>query len=689
MSNRLADANSPYLLQHKDNPVDWYPWGPEAFEKARREDKPIFLSVGYSACHWCHVMERESFENPRIAEILNEYFVSIKVDREERPDIDQVYMQAVQLTTGSGGWPMSVFLTPDGRPFYAGTYWPAESKWGHPGFDQVLRAVAEAWKTNRADIDKQSMVIAERLQELAQGPQGVSNDLSAEWIEAADRWLRANFDPQWGGFGRAPKFPHAIDLSLLLELEAERPDAQRKQTVVHTLDCMARGGIFDHLGGGFARYSVDDRWLVPHFEKMLYDNALLAVAYADAYRLWGESWMADIVRRTLDYVLRDMRHSEGGFFSSEDADSEGVEGKFYVWDRSEILDVLGPEDGAVFCEVYGVRQEGNFEGHNILHLPLPLPAAADRLGIPLPQLEESVAEAGRKLMERRERRVRPARDDKVLLSWNALMISGLVHGYRSLGEPEYLACARQACQFLRNNLTCEDGRLRHAWKDGRAGVGGFLEDYAYLIEALVALFQVDARASDLQWAIQLAEVMVDEFADPQGGFFFTSRLAESLVARSKDLMDSSVPSAGASAARGLLTLGRITGRDDFLRQAESGLRSAAGVMATSPHAAAHALRGLNLWLHPPEELVLVVPRIDTCRALVEKMLHPLWPTRISIPVESSEAGEIEASSPLLQGRAGSGEQPRLYACEGFVCRNPVVGEAAVASELESMQARRA
>ncbi|RMF38572.1 MAG: thioredoxin domain-containing protein [Planctomycetota bacterium] len=687
MPNRLATATSPYLLQHKDNPVDWYPWGPEAFEKARREDKPIFLSVGYSACHWCHVMERESFENPDIARILNEHFVSIKVDREERPDIDQVYMQAVQMMTGSGGWPMSVFMTPDGRPFFAGTYWPPESKWGRPGFDQVLNAVAEAWKTKRADIEKQSVSIVGQLQEMARGPQASGRDLSAEWIAAADRWLQENFDSRWGGFGHAPKFPQAIDLSLLIELEATAPDPQRRQVIVGTLDGMARGGIYDHLGGGFARYSVDDQWLVPHFEKMLYDNALLAVVYADAYRLWGEAWMADVLRGTLDYVVRDMRHPQGAFFSSEDADSEGVEGKFYVWDRQEILNVLGEEQGSVFCQVYGVTDRGNFEGHNILHLPRSIPQAASDLGLPVESLQDLLADARHKLLQRREQRVRPGRDDKVLLSWNALMIGGLVHGYRAVGDSRYLQAARQAAAFLRMNLTDGEGRLLHAWKDGQASAEGFLEDYGYMIEALVALFQVDSQAEHLQWAIELAETMIDQFADPAGGFFFTARSAEPLVARSKDLMDSSVPSAAASAARGLLLLGRITGRDDFLQQAESGLRACTGVMINAPQAAAHALRGLHLCLHPPEELVLVVPDLASCQPVVANMVRPLWPTRITVVVEQAQAADVAALSPLLQGRCQVEPEPRLYICQGFACQTPVVGAEQIESALHAMQPR--
>ncbi len=674
MPNRLAKSSSPYLLQHKDNPVDWYEWGEEAFEKARREDKPIFLSVGYSACHWCHVMEHESFENEQIAAILNQHFVAIKVDREERPDVDQIYMQAVQMMTGSGGWPMSVFMAADGKPFYGGTYWPPAPKFGRPGFGQVLLAIADAWKTRRSDLTQQGEKILEHLQAACDGPQSTGN-LDGKWVEQAEKWLTANIDREFGGFGNAPKFPHAIDIDLLIEAQALSPSADRETAIRTTLDKMMQGGIYDHLGGGFARYSVDRKWLVPHFEKMLYDNALLAICYADAYRLFGDQRYANVVRETLDYVLRDMTNELGAFHSTEDADSEGEEGKFYVWSKTEIEQVLG-SSASRFCQVYDVTETGNFEGHNILNLQKPIAAFAEDFGIEPSALEEELADSRKKLFAQRTKRVRPGLDDKVLLSWNALMTTAMVRGYRATEDARYLKGARRAVAFIRKEMLQSDGTLWHAWRGGKAHVDGYLDDYAYLIDALCELYQVDPTAVHLQLASSLADIVLKHFVDPRGGFYFTPDNAESLIARSKDLSDSSVPSANAMAASGFLTLSRLTGRDDYYQASKGALLAASGVMSQSPQAAGQSLRALRRFTSASEEQILVLVgdvNIASQQQWIASLYQKLHPTGIQIGVEANKiTQELLDICPLLQGRQSAGES-LLYVCRDSVCELPLAG----------------
>lgn len=682
MPNRLAKSSSPYLRQHKDNPVDWYPWCDEAFEKAKSEDKPIFLSVGYSACHWCHVMEHESFENEDLAKILNDQFVSIKVDREERPDVDQVYMQAVQMLTGSGGWPMSVFMSHDGKPFYGGTYWPPDSRYGRPGFGQVLLAVSDAWQNKREQIGKQGEQICQHLHNACRGPDQVESPLDSSWLTKALSWLEEHHDASDGGFGGAPKFPHAMDLSLLIEssslpLEQQReygvkPESLREVVGV-TLDKMASGGIYDHLGGGFARYSVDAKWLVPHFEKMLYDNALLTCCYADAYRLWGEERYAQVVRETLDYVIRDMTNEQGGYFSTEDADSEGVEGKYYVWSAAEIVEVLGSERGRVFCSVYDVSEGGNFEGSNILNLPIPLADHAARTGIDLAQLQSELASDRVKLLQRRSTRVRPGLDDKVLVSWNALMITAMTRGFRALGEPVYLDSALRAVDFFEDNMVRPDGRLWHTWREGMASIDGYLDDYAYMIDALCELFQVHPSVAVLQRAINLAEILLASFCDPDGGFFFTSDDAEPLIARSKDLADSSVPSGNAMAASALLTLSQLTGREDLRSAAESALIASSGVMSSSPQAAGQALRVLQRFVSPRQELVLLGGSSEN-EALRQQVLKKLDPLSVVTVHRREKADQkLQDVCPLVADRVATDDQITLFVCKDSVCNLPLTG----------------
>lgn len=688
MVNRLAETSSPYLLQHKDNPVDWFPWGEEALQKARTEDKPIFLSIGYSACHWCHVMEHESFENASIAAILNQHFVSIKVDREERPDLDQIYMQAVQMLTGSGGWPMSVFLSHDGKPFYGGTYWPPENRWGRPGFGSVLLAVVDAWNTKRDQIAQQSEQIAGHLSEACRGPASVEGELQSKWIGNADRWLARNFDAQHGGFGGAPKFPHAMDLALLLDLDAVQALASRREIVVKSLDKMAAGGIYDHLGGGFARYSVDERWLVPHFEKMLYDNALLAGLYADAYSLWGIESHRRVAQETLDYVRRDMTDPAGGFYSAEDADSEGEEGKFYVWTAEEVERILGPERAETFGMTYDVSNVGNFEEKNILNLPKSIEQVARLRNRDPLELARELAEDRTKLFAVREKRVRPGLDDKVLLSWNSLMITAMAKGFKATGSQVFLDSATRAAEFIHREMRRADGRLWHSWRQGKPSHDAYLDDYGYLIDALVELYQVDFQDRWIAWAIELAGTIVERFQDSEGGFFFTADDHERLVTRSKDLADSSTPSGNAMAASGLLKLAWLSGRNDLLKAATGALRALSGVMSGSPQAAGQALRTLHRFLLGQSQLILVAgsdagewqSAVNVCHK--SSMPHSLLAGRAhdhaSPALENSPLAGLFSQRQAIDGRV------TLYVCHDQTCEPPCVGLEAIIERLRKL-----
>ena len=596
MPNHLAQETSPYLLQHALNPVAWYAWGPEPLDKAQREDKPIFLSIGYSACHWCHVMEHESFENEAIAAYLNQHFVSIKVDREERPDLDQIYMSAVQMLTGRGGWPLSVFLTPDLQPFFGGTYWPATARLGMPGFDQVLTAVVEAWQLRRPQAIRQAADLTARIANLEAVSAG-GGELRSELLAQAERDLMQSFDPTWGGFGTAPKFPQPLSLQLALRLWRRTSHPQLLELVRTTLDRMRSGGIYDHLAGGFARYSVDERWLVPHFEKMLYDNALLADAYLDGYCDTGCEDYAVVVRETLDYLLRDMRDAHGGFHSAEDADSEGEEGKFYLWTPHEVVEVLGPAAAERFCYVYDVSHEGNFEQRNILHLPRTLEQCGRIKGWAVAELQAELRVSRQKLRAAREQRVRPGKDDKILVSWNALAIQALARAAGVVREPRYLEAATAAAEFLLDELQPERGHLLHSWCRGVARQAAFLDDYACLINALLSLHEASLAQKWLDQAICLADNMLARFHDPSGkGFYFTAGDHEQLIVRPKELHDSATPSGNSVAAAGLLRLARLCGRTDYWQAAEGALQAAVPLMRQSASASAQALSALDSYL---------------------------------------------------------------------------------------------
>jgi uncharacterized protein YyaL (SSP411 family) len=663
--NRLAGETSPYLLQHAHNPVDWYPWGPEALERARIEDKPILLSIGYSACHWCHVMERESFENPRIAEQMNASFVSIKVDREERPDLDGIYMQAVQAMTGSGGWPMTVFLTPDGTPFYGGTYYPPDDRGQMPGFPRVLAAIADAWHTRRQEVLQSGSRLREGLARSL--PAAVSpNELDESILEAAAAGLKKQHDRAEGGLGGAPKFPQPMAMEFLLRSWKRSQDAEALHVVIHTLDHMARGGIYDHLGGGFARYSTDNEWLVPHFEKMLYDNAQLARAYLMAYQATGNAFFQDVVEEILGYVLRDMTDASGGFYSSEDADSEGEEGKFYLWTPAEVEALLGTEDARLFNAFYDVNLPGNFEHRasilRMQHTPLEV---ATRLGVTEAAVLEALERGRQVLFEARSKRIRPARDEKVLAAWNGMMLRALAEAGAVLERADFLEAALRNAEFLMREMRDSDGHLHRTWKPGhRARLDAYLEDYASVADGLLALYEATFDARWLEASIGLVEIILAEFNDEDnGGFFDTSRYHETLITRPKDVFDNATPSGNAVAADVLLRLAVLTDRQAYRAAAERVLLVPRDAMGRYPLGFARALNALDFFLDQPREVAIVgEAQAAETRALRQAVFEPFVPNKVV-------AGG-DARVPLLEGRARSDGQAAAYVCEHYVCQAP-------------------
>jgi uncharacterized protein len=664
------------LLQHAHNPVDWYPCGPEALERAKAENRPIFLSIGYSACHWCHVMERESFENPDIARIMNAHFVNVKVDREERPDLDQIYMNAVQAMTGRGGWPMSVFLTPELEPFFGGTYFPPSDSRGMPGFPRVLLSVNRAWEERRDEIKQSAAEMTDRLRAMTAVERGdASGTLIFEHLDRAAKALSDQFDSLNGGFGHAPKFPHPMDLRVLLRQAARTGDTRARHIVVHTLEKMARGGIYDHLGGGFARYSTDDRWLVPHFEKMLYDNALLASTYLEALQFTGEPFFGQVARETLDYVLGRMTSPEGGFYSTEDADSEGEEGKFYVWSLREILSLLGDERGKTFAYVYDVSPSGNWEGRNILNLPRTIAQAAKLLGRDEDELTAELAASRAVLLAAREKRIPPGKDAKVLVSWNGLMIAALAPAGRLLQEPRYLDAARSAAAFILGRMRGADGRLLHTYKDGRATLNAYLDDYACLIDGLTRLYEATGEPRWLDAALDLARVLIDEFRDPEhGGFFFTGKSHEVLIARQKDLFDNATPSGNGMAATALVRLAAITGRDDLDRAGREALELVQTMFENVPTAAGQSLIALDFLLAPRRELA-VVPGSDPreFEQVLEVVYGRFLPRAIVAPSAPGRLETLARMVPSLENRPPIGDRATLYYCEARACRQPMAG----------------
>ncbi|MEQ8209040.1 MAG: thioredoxin domain-containing protein [Lacipirellulaceae bacterium] len=692
MPNHLADESSPYLLQHKNNPVDWYPWGEEALAKSKEENKPIFLSIGYSACHWCHVMEHESFEDEEIAKYVNEHFIAVKVDREERPDIDQIYMNAVQMMTGRGGWPMTVFLTPDLKPFFAGTYFPPKRRGQHAGFDEVLRAVNDAW-TNRQE---QVVEGADKITEQLQSQDTASGELSRDLIHEAAKSLQHSHDPTWGGFGQAPKFPHTMDLQLLLRHWFRTGDNASLAAVQTTLDRMAAGGIYDHLGGGFARYSVDARWLVPHFEKMLYDNALLTLIYLDAFLVTGDVNYKLVIQETLDYILRDMTDEAGAFYSTEDADSEGEEGKFYIWTLSQLEEVLGAEAAETFARVYDVTEQGNFEDPHhpkpadaektsILNLPKTITQAANVLGRDETELRKELDTSRAKLFAAREKRVHPGKDDKVIVAWNGLMIDAMARAGVALDEPRYVDAARKCADFLLENLRREDGRLLHTWRHGKAKLDAYLDDYSALANSLVTLYETTFEGKYLESAVELTGMMEEHFSDPDaGGYFYTADDHEQLITRNKDFMDNATPCGNSLAATLLVRLAKLTGDSKFSDAAESTLRAAAGIMEKYPSAAGQMLIALDLHMGPTFELVLSgLPEDQRTSESLGEIRERFLPHVVLAGAVGAEAPRPLES--LLAGKEPEeGQDPTLYVCEDFMCRAPVKGLQGIRDALEKL-----
>ena len=681
MPNRLIDETSPYLLQHAHNPVDWYPWGEEALQRAKAEDKPILLSVGYSACHWCHVMERESFEDPRIAELMNFEFVCIKVDREERPDVDSIYMGAVQAMTGRGGWPMTVFLTPDGKPFYGGTYYPPEDRHGIPGFPRVLASIANAYRQERGEVVVATERLLQQMRAMATAGRGVE-PLTADVLSAAFAGIVKDFDPTHGGIGLQPKFPQPMTYEFLLRYYLRSGDVSALEMVGTTLDRMAMGGIYDQIGGGFHRYSTDTYWLVPHFEKMLYDNALLVRLYLHAYQVTRKPLYRRVIEETLDYVLREMTDPAGGFYSAQDADSEGEEGKFFVWRPEEIAEALGDEDGALVNKYYGVTTVGNFEGRSILNVA---PEAADemqRAGVSAERLDALLRRARAALMEARGRRIPPERDDKVLTSWNGLMLAAFAEAGAVLDRDDYTRVAERAASFVSESLR-RDGRLLRTHKDGVSRLLGYLEDYAFLIDGLLVLHEATFEARWLRDAVELGYAMVDLFWDDAAGQFYdTGTDHEELVVRPRDMTDNAIPSGSSMAAGVLLKLAVVTGDGDLERRAIVALRSTKGLMERFPTGAGHWLCALDFYLSTPKEIALVGERSapDT-RGLLTEVYRSFVPNRVLVGLNDGDAATVQ--SPLIEGRSRLNDRATAYVCRQYVCGLPVNDPEALAGQLAS------
>ena len=678
--NRLAEETSPYLRQHADNPVDWYPWGDEAFARARAEQKPILLSVGYSACHWCHVMERESFEDPAIAGLMNERFVNVKVDREERPDVDSIYMQAVQAMTGRGGWPMTVFLTPDGVPFYGGTYFPPEDRHGMPGFPRLLHAVAEFYRERRGEAASVGQDLLERIRQ-GERVRPTGELLTPAVLDAAYQGLRTEFDTHHGGLGRAPKFPQPMAFDFLLRCWRRRDLSEALQMVWHTLTRMARGGIYDQLGGGFHRYSVDQVWLVPHFEKMLYDQAQLALLYVQAWQATGDPEYRRVAEEILDYVVREMTHPDGGFYSTQDADSEGEEGKFFLWDREEIEALLDPEAARVALQYWGVADGPNFEGRSILHVPREPREVATALGLTSDVLGSILGRARATLFTHREGRVKPGRDEKVLAGWNGMMLRAFAEAARALGRPDYLRVGERNAEFLLSALVV-DGRLLRTWKDGRAKLLGYLEDYAMVADGLLALHEATLDRRWLDEARRLVVAMVDLFWDPQAeGFFDTGRDHEALVVRPRSLFDSAVPCGSSVAADVLLRLAILTGDADLERLGVETIRSVAPLMSRYPSGFGRFLGALDFHLASPVEVAVVWGGgggpVDP-QPLLDQVFHRYLPNRVLTGGVAGSGGDL----PLLAGKTARAGRPTAYVCEGYACQAPTAEPADLGEQLD-------
>ena len=690
--NRLSHEKSPYLLQHAHNPVDWYPWGPDAFQKARAENKPIFLSIGYSTCHWCHVMERESFENDDIAALLNRDYVAIKVDREERPDVDRVYMTFVQATTGSGGWPMSIWLTPELKPFFGGTYFPPENRYGHPGFASVLQQIASAWQTDREQIVESAReAVAQLRQHVAFEAAAALPSVDSAVLDSGFYVFRRTFDRQLGGFGGAPKFPRPSVLQLLMRYHARTGSAEALDMALLTLREMAKGGMHDQIGGGFHRYSVDERWFVPHFEKMLYDQAQLAIAYLEAFQATGDASYAAVARRTLDYVLRDMTDPAGGFYSAEDADSvinpaePGIkgEGAFYIWSADEIRGILPSPAADWFCHRYGVADGGNvvndphgeFSGRNILYQAATVDETAEQFDQPADEVRASLERAEARLLDARSMRVRPHLDDKILASWNGLMISAFATAGAVLQEPRYASAARRAADFVLSQMYDQaSGTLQRSYRAGPSGIPGFLDDYALFVQGLLDLYEAQFNLRDLEIALKLAAKMVELFEDHENGGFFSSPAGdENLVLRMKDDYDGAEPAGNSVAVLDLLRLAAMTAGDSFRRSAERTLAVFSSRLASAPVALPYMLIACEFFLGDPRQIVFVgAPGAADTAALLATLRRRFLPNRVVLLVDTpATRGKLAAWIPAIEGMHLLEGHAAVYVCRDYACQLPV------------------
>jgi uncharacterized protein len=678
-ANGLIGETSPYLLQHAHNPVQWHPWGAEALLRAKAEDKPILLSIGYSACHWCHVMAHESFENERIAGLMNELFINIKVDREERPDLDGIYMEAVQLITGGGGgWPMTVFLTPDLNPFFAGTYFPPEERHGMPGFPDVLQAVARAYREKRTTILDDADRIAGEMRKL--GQYGTDRGkINADLLNTAVSDILSSHDRQYGGFGRAPKFPPAMALTLLMKSYRRTRERDLLAVVEHTLHCMAEGGIYDQLGGGFHRYSVDQSWLTPHFEKMLYDNALLSRAYLDAFLLTGNPFYRRIAEETLDYVVREMSSPEGGFYSAQDADSAGSEGAFYIWTPGEVEEISGKEDAKLLCGYYDITPQGNFVGRNILHVPHDSAAIVRSHGISEDRMNQVVSRGKHLLYQSREHRIKPGRDEKILTAWNGLMLRSFAEAAGALGRKDYCRIAVRNAEFLMANLYRE-GRLLRSFKDGRAKLNAYLEDYAFTADALLSLYEASFDERWIGEALNLGELMVDKFRDRRGGgFFFTSEDHEALIHRKKEFMDNAIPSGNSVAASMMLRLWKFTGDAKWSDMALAIMEEPVDSMARYPSAFAHLLSAVDFYISGAKEIAVVGdPQAEDTIKMLDVLFQRYLPNKV-VACGRGDNPSLLKSRQQLHGRT------MAYVCENFKCSLPLASPEELSAELEKRE----
>lgn len=670
--NRLATEKSPYLLQHANNPVNWFPWSEEVFEIAKRDNKPVFLSIGYSTCHWCHVMERESFEDEEVAAILNEHYISIKVDREERPDVDHLYMSVCQAMTGQGGWPLTIVMTPEKKPFFAGTYYPKNRKYGRYGLMDLLPQLAEKWREDQAKVEE----IGEQIVEETKGRMlsNLEGELSEQSLDRAYRQYEELFDETYGGFGSAPKFPTAHNISLLLRYYKRTGTERALEMAEKTLDSMYRGGMYDHIGFGFARYSTDERWLVPHFEKMLYDNALLAIAYLEAYQLTAKPEYAEVAEQIFTYVLRDMTDPDGGFYSAEDADSEGREGKFYVWKPDEVVDVLGADDGDQYCDLYNITEEGNFEGHSIPNLiGQVLETFAKRKSLTVSELRMKIESCRGKLFAYREERVHPHKDDKILTAWNGLMIAALAKGARVLANPAYAEAASKAESFLWSKLRREDGRLLARYRDGEAAFLGYVDDYAYTIWGLIELYEATFEPAYLQKAAGLARDMIKLFWDDEkGGLFFYGHDAEQLLTRMKEIYDGAMPSGNSVAAYNLQRLSKYVYDAQLAQKSDELLQAFAGAAERYPNGHSLLLTALDFAVSSPMEIVIAGdPGKPETKRMLESVRRRFLPNVVVILVPNGQEGDnVRQTIPLVQDKVALGGRTTAYVCEHFACLAP-------------------